>query len=104
HLEPDPRPEGEEQTDGGGALRQLTDLWKSLEGVHRIDRGDVDVGSRIREYPEVEDDEDEDLADQGNAQDPRGELDVEVGEDRDQRHHEQCEIGPSDVRAGQVEA
>src|SRR5262249_59813796 len=94
--------EGEEQPDGGSPLRQFADLGEAFEGIQGIERRTLHIGGRVREDADVEDEENEHLADEGDAEDPGGELDIEIGEDGDQRHHEQGQIGPLDVDTSQV--
>ena len=105
-LEADPRPEGEEQADGGAAGGDALEpepaaLGQRLEGVDRVDRlGHEPVGTAAGEqHGERERAEQHDLGDQGDAEDERGDADVEVAEHADQHDADQREDEPVDVPA-----
>ncbi len=57
----------------------------------------------LGEQVAVEDEQDQDLADQAEGEHGRGDPDVEVGEDRDDRHHAERQPRPADVDPERVQ-
>ena len=70
-----------------------------LEGVQRIDARQLDVVAATDRSPDqrVEQCQRDDLADQGDAENPGRDVHVEVGQDADQHDHEQRRVHPVDV-------
>ena len=95
-LESDPRPEGEEEADPGG---QADARVGQLEHVQRFPLDAVGLAAAGAEDHDVEDREDDELADQGGAQHLHGELDVEPAQHADQERRAHCEQDPRDIPA-----
>ena len=68
---------------------------EALEGVHGVERGRGHVPAGEQE--DVEDEQDDDLADQPDREHHAGDPDVEVGQDADDQHHGQRQPGPGDA-------
>ena len=69
HFESDPGPECEEQSDAGGAAEQFAVRLEALESSDRIERRCRyrDAMTGMNEDAEIEEQQDEDFRDQGNA-------------------------------------
>ena len=72
---------------------------EAAEGVDGIDGGDIHMGTGIREHADGENSQDRHFADKRHAQDGRGDLDVEEGQDRDADDHDQRQDRPRHVDA-----
>ena len=99
-LEAHPRPERQEQPDAGRQARPPD--RSELEHVQRLELDAVGLAAAAAEHDEVEDREDDHLADQRGAEDLHRQLDVEVAEDADQHRREQRERDPRDLPAEPV--